>query len=82
MREWGKQKRLDAVVWTDLPSNWDDPPRDCLGEVTQPLNEDNIIAYLRSLPAENLYEAERYIRFAPEQVQTLIRRRIEDEFGW
>lgn len=73
---WARRERLglDAVVWTDLPSN-------CRGQVTP----EEVIAYLERLEDKSLHkacEAERYIRFAPEQVKTTIRRRIVCELGW
>jgi hypothetical protein len=82
VRRWARHKRLDALVWTDLRSNWDKPPKEFRDKVRQPFNEDNVISYLRSLQGEELCKAEKYIRFAPEQVRTLIRPRIEEELGW
>jgi hypothetical protein len=82
MREWAAGKGLDAVVWTDLPSNWDGPPKQYRDKVQQPFNRENVIAYLRSLRGETQRKAERYIRFAPKQVDTPIRREIGNTLGW
>lgn len=82
IRMWALEKGLGAVVWTDLPSNWHDPPTAFQDKVKPPFNRDNVIAYLKSLEGESLSEAEKYIRFAPRQVQTRVRRRIEKELDW
>lgn len=82
VRRWAIEEGIDAVLWTDLPSNWDCPPREHCAGVMQPFNEDNVIAYLQRLRGGALDRAERYIRFAPQQVDTPIRRRIEKELGW
>jgi|GEM_PF-173074 len=75
IRQWAEEKGLEAVVWTDLSSNFED-------KTGMPLNEDNAVAYLRSLGGESLEKAEEYVRRAPSQVKTKIRERIERELGW
>ncbi|HUW95137.1 MAG TPA: hypothetical protein VMW58_05080 [Anaerolineae bacterium] len=82
VRGWARHKGLDGLVWTDLRANWHNPPRGFRDKVTQPLNEDNVILYLSSLEGDTLCKAERYIGFAPQQVDTPIRRRIEQQLGW
>jgi hypothetical protein len=62
---------IDAVIWTDLDATFDHPNLD-----------DKVIAHLRSLPYEKGQNAERYIRRAPRQIDTEVRRRIEKELGW
>jgi len=69
------KKKLDAVIWTDFSSNFEDVRK-------MMLNEDNAIAYLKSLTGESLIRAEEYIRRAPSQIKTRIRTRIEEELGW
>lgn len=85
VRRWAIAGQIDAVVWTDLPSNWSEPPPKFVGMVKGAFCAEEVIAYLRRLGtqcSDQASEAERYVRFAPEQVQTPIRRRIEEEFGW
>jgi hypothetical protein len=72
---WAKEKKLDAVIWTDLCSNF----KKKLGKE---LNEDNVIEYLRSLNGETKCRAEEYICKVPEQIKTKFRRRIIQELGW
>ena len=75
VRGWAEEKKLDAVVWTDLPSNFQE-------KTEMRFNEDNAVKYLRSLKGDALRSAEIYIRKAPKQIETRIRRRIRQEFGW
>jgi hypothetical protein len=70
IQRWAREKKLDAVVWTDLCSNFKE------------LNEDNVIEYLRNLKGETLCKAKTYICKAPKQIKTKIRLRIIQEFGW
>jgi len=72
---WAREKKLDAVVWTDLPSNFKE-------EEKKELNEDNVIEYLRTLKGETLHNAKTYICKAPKQTKTKILLRIMQEFGW
>ncbi len=73
IREWAERKHLDAVIWTDLATNFED-------ELKLPFTEENVIAYLRSLNDQG--NAENYIRKAPCQVRTRMRQVIERELGW
>jgi len=75
IRQWLTDKGLDAVIWTDLASNFEK-------KTGMEYSEDNVIAYLRSLAGESLEKAEEYVRRIPSQVKTKIRKRIERELGW
>ena len=70
IESWVKQKQLDAVAWTDLPSN--------LGQ----FNFGKVQNHLKSLKGEVLDNAESYVRKAPRQIRTKFRTKIEKEFGW
>jgi hypothetical protein len=76
--EWGKEKGLDAVVWTGLAENLE-RFREKTG---MKLNEDNIIKYLKSLDGETLENAREYVQKAPEQINTRLRKKIKQELGW
>jgi hypothetical protein len=76
--EWGKEKDLDAVIWTGLKSN----PKKFKKKTGMDLNEDNIIQYLGSLTGQTLIDAKEYVQKAPEQVNTKLRKRIKQELGW
>ena len=72
IKDWAKGKNLDAVIWTDLPTNFE-----------LPFTEKNVIAYLRCLKDQgNEKNAEEYIRKAPCQIRTRMRQVIEKKLGW
>jgi len=75
---WGKKKGLDAVVWTGLKENSERFRK----KTGMELNEDNIIKYLKSLTGEKLENAREYIQKAPKQIDTKLRRRIQQELSW
>lgn len=70
--EWARVRELDAVVWTALNSNF---------EEGQSL-EAEVIGHLQALVGTKREMAERYVRRAPKQIDTVIRRRLEERFGW
>jgi hypothetical protein len=72
---WAKRKGLDAVVWTDLPSNFKE-------KTGLDFSEENAVAYLSNLSGKALAQAENYVRMAPEQVETNVRKRLKEELGW
>ena len=72
---WAANKSIDAVIWTDLCSNFKE-------KRGKEFNEDNVIEYLRSLNDATRCRAKEYICKAPKQIETKIRGRIAQEFGW
>lgn len=75
IQNWAVKKKLDAVIWTDLCSNFKK-------KVGYKLNEDNVIRYLKTLESEALCRAKEYIFKAPEQIKTKIRNKVLQEFDW
>lgn len=75
IRDWAANKKLDAVVWTDLPSNFKDERR-------KEFNWNNVIEYLKNLQDEKQQKAREYIEKAPPQITTRMRRIIKKELGW
>ena len=75
IRDWATKKKLDAVVWTDLPSNFKEERR-------KEFNRNNVIEYLENLPGEKQQKAREYIGEAPSQIMTRMRRIIKKELGW
>ncbi|MDD3772955.1 MAG: hypothetical protein PHC38_09920 [Weeksellaceae bacterium] len=75
IREWTKKEGFDAVIWTNLSVRFKDKTK-------LPLNADNVIKYLQNLPEETKVLAEEYIRKAPIQINTVFRKKIEEELGW
>jgi hypothetical protein len=75
LRTWVEQKELDAVVWIDFGSNFK--------ETTEmDFNEDNVIDFITDLSKNDQLVAEKYVISNPEQIETIIRRRLRTEFGW
>lgn len=73
-RNLGSAAGLAGVVWTNLPCKF-------TGQQVMP-SEAEVIAFLRALDGSNRVPAERYIRQAPTQIDTLYRQAIERELGW
>ena len=75
IRQWAEEKRIDAAIWTDLPANFKE-------KTGMDLNGSSVVEYLRSLKGNTLRDAQDYIQRAPEQIETKIRSKIREEFGW
>jgi len=76
IRRWTDRKNVDAVIWTDLSSNFE-------SETGKKTTEKNVISYLRCLKVDSERpRAEEYIRKAPAQIRTRFRSTIEKELGW
>jgi hypothetical protein len=70
---WARSRGIDAAIWTALGPKFD--------RETSP-SADDVVRYLASLEGTRREHAERYIRHAPRQIDTLYRRRIEAVLGW
>lgn len=62
-------------MWTDLSTNFEEKSK-------MEFSEDNVVDYISSLPILETRIAELYVRKAPDQVDTMLRRRLVQEFGW
>lgn len=71
---WAQARGVQHVVWTALPAKFG-------GEDRTP-GEEEILGYLRGLTGAARDNAERYIRRAPRQIDTPLRRRIVAELNW
>jgi hypothetical protein len=74
--KWASNVGIEAAIWTDLPATF--------GQEYHSGLADKVIAHLcsPSLSHERSQDAERYIRRAPKQIDTEVRRRIERDLGW
>ena len=72
--KWAVTAGLTDVVWTALK------PR--FGGKSEKPSGDQIIDYLNSLDPETRRLAEEYVRYAPSQIRTAYRDRIERVLGW
>lgn len=75
IKDWAIEKNIDAEVWTDLPSNFEE-------KTNSNLKTDNTIKYLKNLPTEKQQKAEEYIEKAPVQIMTPFRKEIKKTFEW
>lgn len=72
---WAQRRSADHVIWTALPAKF--------GGVERTPSAEEVIRYLRGLAAGDVSsEAERYVRRAPRQIDTPLRRRIAAELNW
>lgn len=74
LSDWAVAHGIAHVVWTNLPPKFNN-------DVTTPSAE-QIVQYLGSLTGNQREVAERYVRFAPRQIDTVYRRRIEAALQW
>ena len=75
IQEWAKSLKLDAVIWTSLPSKFRETDNQ------EPTLEEAVL-YLNSLDINRRTLAEEYIRRTPRQIDTEYRRKFESTFGW
>lgn len=75
IKQWAKEKSINAVIWTDLPSNFKEKTK-------QEFTDNNVIKYLENLPPEAKEKAKEYIKRTPPQVQTRMRKVIGERLGW
>jgi hypothetical protein len=68
--QWAESRGIGSVVWTALPPKFN-------GEDDRVPTIKDVVAYLSGLTGRVRDDAERYIRFAPRQIDTPYRRRIE-----
>ena len=69
--EWCKKTDLKAAVWTALPAQFQ-------AETCKAFTVENAIEYLRGLPKTAGDNAFEYIKKAPEEVVTPVRRRLKE----
>ena len=69
--DWAAERGLDGVVWTDLPSNFED-------ETGERFSVDAAMRYLKTLRGDDREKAFRYIENAPAFVRTPLRLAFSD----
>ena len=75
LRNWAQERGVSSVVWTDLPSNFNEGGR---GQ----FSVEAAARYLRGLDAEGARKAREYIERAPESISTPLRRHVEKSEWW
>lgn len=71
---WAAARGVESVIWTALPPKFDDE--------REPRTAEQVVNYLSKLEGRVRDDAERYVRYAPPQIDTPYRRRIEAALGW
>lgn len=74
IRTWARKFAFDAAIWTDLAPNFHQKT----GDKFSPARAEE---YLRGLPRGAAFRAREYIVRAPAEVDTPVRRRLENT-GW
>ncbi len=74
IRDWARQQGLDAVIWTDLPSNFNK-------KTDMPFTVSNAVDYLQTLSGTVAVHAKEYIEKAPDEIITPLRQRLRG-LGW
>lgn len=74
LQDWARARGVHAVIWTALPPKF--------GETEKTPAKEDIIQYLSQLTSTKRDAAERYVRFAPRQIDTAYRRAIEAALQW
>lgn len=74
LSDWAQARGVEHVVWTALPPKFK--------ESNQTPSQQDVINYLIGLTGTIRDNAERYIRFAPKQIDTGYRRAIEAALHW
>jgi hypothetical protein len=69
---WARAKKLDAVIWTALKSNFAE-------RVGQPFSLATVIAYVKTLSVEGKVKAAEYVWRSPAFVQTPVRSALQQE---
>ena len=72
IREWALSNEFDAVVWTDLPSNFHD-------QAGIKFTVEEAVRYLHNLPERGTARAREYIVNAPDEIDTPLRRALKDD---
>lgn len=73
--QWAKAHGVESVIWTALPPKFKGTDR-------RTPSAEEVITHLTALSGAIRDTAERYIRFAPRQIDTKYRRRIESVLHW
>lgn len=78
--QWAKSLKIDAVLWTNLPPQFEVDTKIQKGYMP---SKEEVVYYLENIASHEIRKsAERYIRMTPPQIDTEYRRYIELKLGW
>ncbi len=80
IKNWIQTTNFDAVIWTNLPENWEIRNEEKV--VVKTIDPNNRIEYLQNLKGSESGLAEEYIRNTPKQIATTYRKQIITTLGW
>lgn len=72
MSAWAHKRKLDAVIWTDLKSNFTEKTK-------KPFSVESAVAYLQSLSPEAKVKSAEYVWRAPDFVKTPVRSILQSQ---
>lgn len=72
IRAWASEKKIDVVVWTDLPGDFEQ-------KTGKPFTLDAACTHLQGLSPEGKAKAAEYVWRAPDFVVTPLRQRLQQE---
>lgn len=75
IQNWADTMDIDAVIWTNLSPNF-------ALKTEKDLTIDNIVSYYNDLNGHQKTLFEEYIRKAPDQIDTQIRKQIMTNYDW
>jgi len=77
---WIQTTDFDAVIWTNLPENWEIRNKEKV--VIKTIDPNDRIEYLQNLKGSESALAEEYIRNTPKQIATTYQKKIIETLGW
>lgn len=80
IKNWIQTTDFDAVIWTNLPENWEIRNEEKV--VIKTINPNDRLEYLQNLKGSESDLAEEYIRNTPKQIATKYRKKIMETLGW
>ncbi|WP_165783982.1 hypothetical protein [Flavobacterium alvei] len=80
IKNWIQTTDFDAVIWTNLPENWEIRNEEKV--VIKTIDPNDRIEYLQNLKGAESALAEEYIRNTPKQIATTYRKQIIEVLGW
>jgi len=80
IKNWISSTDFDAVIWTNLPENWEIRNEEKV--VIKTIDPNDRIEYLQNLKGSESALAEEYIRNTPKQIATKNQKKIIETLGW
>lgn len=79
IKDWIETTDFDAVIWTNLPENWEIKENKI---VIKTIDPNSRIDYLKNLKGDKSIKAKEYFQNTPKQIDTRYRKVIGEVLGW